>query len=145
MTTAQKVINLHPADSSYGLLLSLKRRIEQLENQTLYNPSQTHLIVPTEDGSLFLEQQQIIHCTAASSYCEIQLTDKKICISRTLKWVAQRLSANQFLRVHSSHLINTSAIVRYKKRKYPILELKNGKTIPVSQSHRSMVENFFNL
>ena len=145
MLTAKKVIPLHQTDSTQALLLSLKKRIAALESKTLYNPQQNYLIVPTEEGSLFLEQQRIIHCTAASSYCEIQMQDKKICVSRTLKWVSDQLASDQFIRVHSSHLINVKAIARYKKQKNPCLELINGAIIPVSRSHRKAIESFFHL
>lgn len=144
MISAKKVIPLHSSDHA-ALILHLKNRIERLEKDYDFLPKPTYLIVPSTEGSIFIDPQEIISCSAASSSCLIHLNQQKICVSRTLKWVNNQLISGHFIRIHNSHLINARKVTRYKKSGKAMIELKNGICLPVSRSHRADLENYFNI
>lgn len=55
----------------------------------------------------------------------------------TIDDVYQELQAHKFLRIHQSIIVNFHYV---QKRHYKIMELKNGKKLPISQSRRKEVK-----
>lgn len=65
------------------------------------------LMVPTKEGMTFLKVNDIIHLQSESNYTLIYLIDqKKVMVSKTLKYFEEKLINYNFLRIHQSHLIN---------------------------------------
>lgn len=135
MKTAHKIIRLDRTENSQmNEILSRIRNLERI----LEDPFDSFLIVPSEEGSSFISHNDILRCEANSNYCIIYLKEgSKACISKPLKWVADKLPSDLFMRVHCSHLINSRYIRKYIRSKNAFLELVNGKRIPVSRSRKS--------
>ncbi|MCB0431226.1 MAG: response regulator transcription factor [Flavobacteriales bacterium] len=74
----------------------------------------------------------IIRCEAEKNYTFFNISDgRKILVAKTLKEYDQALSAQGFIRIHQSHLINLVYVKTYIK-KTGIIELSNGTLLPVS-------------
>ncbi len=98
-------------------------------------PTTGKLALATSEGTRLVSFQNISHCRAESNYCMVLLTGgEQILISKTLKWVADQLPENMFVRVHASYLVRTTEI-SMQGRDYVLLE--SGISIPVSRSKKS--------
>jgi two-component system, LytTR family, response regulator len=71
------------------------------------NQQDAKLMVPTKEGMTFFKVNDIIHLQSESNYTLFFLTDqKKVIVSKTLKYFEEKLTDYNFLRIHQSHLIN---------------------------------------
>jgi two-component system, LytTR family, response regulator len=92
------------------------------------------LAIPTLEGLLFYDVNEIVHLEANSNYTNIYFSNKsKILASRTLKDFEELLPENVFFRTHHSHLINLNYIKRYIKGDGGQIELQNGNYVEVSR------------
>jgi len=65
------------------------------------------ITLPQQDGFQVLDVADIYFCKADDNYTEIYLENKKILISKTLKYFEEALSEFPFARIHKSYLVNT--------------------------------------
>jgi two-component system, LytTR family, response regulator len=112
-----------------------KKQVELLQQNMQHPKKQLHkLAIPTLDGLLFYDINNIIHLEANSNYTYIHLTNKtKITASKTLKEFEELLPEDIFFRTHHSHLINLNYIKRYIKGDGGQIELQNGTYVDVSR------------
>ncbi len=112
-----------------------KKQIELLQQNMQHSKKQLNkLAVPTLDGLLFFDINDIIHLEAQSNYTNIFFTNKpKILASKTLKEFEELLPLDIFFRVHHSYLINLNYIKRYIKGDGGQIELQNGTYVDVSR------------
>lgn len=100
-------------------------------------PLVSKIALPTLEGLRFVQYKDIVYCQADSNYTYVVLnSDKKILISKSLKFLEQKLPAEFFCRVHQSFLVNLNHIDRYVRGKSGHLVLDNGRTIPVARRKR---------
>ena len=92
------------------------------------------ITLPQQDGFQVLDVSDILYCKADDNYTEIFLEQKKILISKTLKYFEDVLAEFTFVRIHKSYLVNLNEVVRYKKGKGGSVVLSNGKELMVSAS-----------
>ena len=92
-----------------------KERIEILRQSLSENKSQDDKIaVPTAEGLEFIQIKNIVHIESSSSYSKIFFTDgKNMLVTKLLKDFEDILVPYKFYRVHNSHLINLSYIIKY--------------------------------
>lgn len=112
-----------------------KKQVELLQQNMQHPKKQLNkLAIPTLEGLLFFDINDIIHLEANSNYTNIYLTSKtKITASKTLKEFEEMLPEDIFFRTHHSHLINLSYIKRYIKGDGGQIELQNGTYVDVSR------------
>ncbi len=112
-----------------------KKQVELLQQNMQHPKKQLNkLAVPTLQGLLFFDINDIIHLEANSNYTYIYLINKtKITASKTLKEFEELLPEDIFFRTHNSHLINLNYIKRYIKGDGGQIELQNGAYIDVSR------------
>lgn len=92
------------------------------------------LSVPTLEGLLFLDFDEIIRCKAEDNYTEIFLKNKqKIVVSRTLGDIEEMLDGNSFFRVHQTHLINLKYLKKYIKGDGGQVVMHDGSTVDVAR------------
>ncbi|MFD1016488.1 LytR/AlgR family response regulator transcription factor [Winogradskyella rapida] len=102
------------------------------------------ITLPQQDGFEVLETADIMYCKADDNYTEIYLkNNKKKLVSKTLKYIEERLEASNFARVHKSYLVNVNEIVKYVKGKGGSVVLSNGQEILVSASKKSKLLAYF--
>jgi two-component system LytT family response regulator len=111
------------------------KQIELLQQNMQHPKKQLNkLAIPTLDGLLFFDINDIIHLEANSNYTFIYFAGKpKITASKTLKEFEEILPENIFFRTHHSHLINLNYIKKYIKGDGGQIELQNGTYVDVSR------------
>lgn len=98
------------------------------------------LALNTQDRIHMVNIDDILHCEADVNYTHFYFKGgKKLLVTRTLKEFEELLKDRGFLRVHQSHLVNTSAIKEFVKSDGGYLLLEDGKNIPVSTRKRMAV------
>jgi len=111
--------------------LKMKSFLENIRSQ---QEQLGKLSVPTLEGFLFIEINEIVNCRADDNYTEISLiTKEKILVSKTLKDVEEMLAGNTFFRIHQSHLINLKFLQRYVKGDGGYVVMKDGTSLDVSR------------
>jgi len=112
-----------------------KKQVELL-NQNMQQPKKqlSKLAIPTLDGLIFYDINDIIYLEANSNYTNIYLVNKiKVTASKVLKEFEELLPEDIFFRTHHSYLINLHYIKRYIKGDGGQIELQNGTYVDVSR------------
>ncbi|MEO6252398.1 MAG: LytTR family DNA-binding domain-containing protein [Ferruginibacter sp.] len=112
-----------------------KKQVELLQQNIQHQKKQLNkLAIPTLEGLLFFDINDIIHLEANSNYTFIHFSGKpKITASKTLKDFEDILPETIFFRTHHSHLINLNYIKRYIKGDGGQIEMQNGNYVDVSR------------
>lgn len=112
-----------------------KKQAELLQQNILHpKKSFNKLAVPTLEGLLFFDIQDIIRLEASSNYTNIcLLNNNKIIASKTLKEFEELLPADLFFRIHHSHIINLHFLKRYIKGDGGQVEMQNGDFVDVAR------------
>lgn len=93
--------------------------------------------IPTVDGLMFIEVNDIIRCQSSINYTTIYLkNNQKITVAKTLKEFDELLSDYNFYRVHNSHLINLIHIKKYNKNKGGYIEMCDHSEIQLSSRRK---------
>lgn len=93
--------------------------------------------IPTLDGLVFIEVNDIIRCQSHINYTSIHLkNNQKITVAKTLKEFDELLSDYNFYRVHNSHLINLAHIKKYNKGKGGIVSMSDHSEVEVSSRRK---------
>ncbi len=114
---------------------NISARMQQLA-KNLKGNSYKHfkLALPTHEGLVFINVDEIIYCEASGNYTNIFMNDgKKYVISRTLKEYEDLLDEQDFFRIHNSYLINLNAIKRYIRGEGGQVVMTNDKFLDVSK------------
>lgn len=101
------------------------------------------LAIPTAEGLLFYNIEEIIYLEAHSNYTNLHFTGKqKILASKTLKDFEELLPTDIFYRPHHSFIINLNYIKRYIRGDGGQIEMQTGAFIDVSRRKK---EEFLHL
>ncbi len=107
------------------------------------------LALPTQEGFVFVDINEISHCKAVSNYTEVHmLTGRTITSSRTLLEFERLLEGSGFVRVHQSGLINLRYVRKFRRGKGRggIIVMHDGSEIDVAQRRRDhFLEQFARL
>ena len=101
------------------------------------------ITIPQQDGFQVLNVADIIYCKADDNYTEIYLENKRIVVSKTLKYFEDALVEFPFARIHKSYLVNVNEVVKYVKGKGGCVIVSNGKELLVSSSKKSALLAYF--
>jgi len=101
------------------------------------------ITLPQQDGFQVLNVADIIYCKADDNYTEIYLENKKIVVSKTLKYFEEALSEFPFARIHKSYLVNVNEVIKYVKGKGGSVIVSNGKELLVSSSKKKDLLAYF--
>ncbi len=101
------------------------------------------LTLPQQDGFQVLNVSDILYCKADDNYTEIFLENKKIVVSKTLKYFEDALSDFPFARIHKSYLVNVNEVVKYRKGKGGSVVISSGKELLVSASKKKEFLSFY--
>lgn len=111
--------------------LNIKENKDVINNNT--SEPQSKIGLPTVNGLLFESINKIIRCEAKGPYTEFSFTDnKKVLISRSIKFYEELLSKHNFFRVHKSHLINMDHITEYLKGTGGNIIMTDGAVIAIA-------------
>ncbi|MCB9235831.1 MAG: response regulator transcription factor [Bacteroidia bacterium] len=90
------------------------------------------MVLPTREGFILINLENILHCEASGNYTIFHLTDgRQIVATRNLKVFDQQFAEHHFHRVHHKDLVNLAHVVKVNSKE-GFLTLTNGKTVEIS-------------
>lgn len=100
----------------------------------------THLAIPTIDGFVFVQPQNIIRMESDGRYTTLFLNNsEKIVASRNIGEFEEMLPESVFLRIHHSHLINISHVKRYIKSEGGQILMSDNAILEISRRKKEEV------
>jgi len=106
--------------------------------QSLQQRTPQRIALPTVDGIMIVDLQDILYCESENNYTRLYLTnDKMIFVAKTLKKIETLLSVDpDFFRIHHSFIVNMRFVRQYLKGDGGMVVLANGKNVPISRVKR---------
>ncbi len=141
-----KPINIDELVKAVDYVMEIRQKEDALEDRVLQpklNSVEGKITLPQQDGFQVLNVKDILYCKADDNYTEIYLENKKILVSKTLKYFEQALSNFAFARIHKSYLVNVNEVVKYRKGKGGSVVVSNGKELLVSASKKKELLAYF--
>ncbi len=124
----------------------IKQKENALEDKVLrpkLKSVEGKITLPQQDGFQVVNVADILYCQADDNYTHIYLENKKILVSKTLKYFEEALSDFAFARIHKSYLVNVNEVVKYRKGKGGSVVVSNGKELLVSASRKKEFLAYF--
>ena len=141
-----KPINIDELINAVNYVLEVKEKENTLQEKVLNSNTrgiEGKLTLPQQDGFQVLNISDILYCKADDNYTEIYLENKKLLVSKTLKYFEDALSDFPFARIHKSYLVNVNEVVKYRKGKGGSVVISNGKELLVSASKKKDFLSFY--
>jgi two-component system, LytTR family, response regulator len=141
-----KPINIDELIKAVDYVSEIKLKEDELEDKVLQPKLKSvegKITLPQLDGFQVLNVSEILYCKADDNYTEIYLENKKILVSKTLKYFEDALSDFPFARIHKSYLVNVNEVVKYRKGKGGSVVVSNGKELSVSASKKKELLSYF--
>lgn len=141
-----KPISIDELIKAVDYVKEIRQKEDALEDQVLkpkLNKVDGKITLPQQDGFQVLNVSDILYCKADDNYTEIYLVNKKILVSKTLKYFEEALSEFTFARIHKSYLVNVNEVVKYKKGKGGSVVVSNGKELLVSAAKKKELLSYF--
>lgn len=106
--------------------------------QSNFNNTFNKLTLPTKDGYVIVELEDIIRCEAQGNYSLFHLKNgDKIITSKTLKLYDDLLKEFNFFRTNRSNIVNLNHIKKYGKNRNTFVTMSDGTTLSLSEGRRS--------
>ena len=107
------------------------------QKEAYFNPKCLKLPLPTLEGFVFVNFEDIVHAEADRAYSVFSLnTHERIMVSSPLGDFEERLLNHNFIRVHYSHIINLGQVKQYIRGEGGHVIMTTGETVPVSRSRK---------
>lgn len=93
----------------------------------------------------YLPLDEVCYFEAAGDYVKVLADRRQYLVHDSLQALEQKLSPEQFLRIHRSHLVNTSQIqefIPYFNGEYTLV-MKNGATLKMSRNYKENLRRAF--
>lgn len=108
-----------------------------LENLRTGQQALPNLAIPTLEGLEIIKIEHIIYVVGEGNYCQIHLKDRApFLISKTIKYIEDRVEGHPFLRIHNSSLINLKEVKKYLKGAGGQVVMSDGKALNVSRNRK---------
>lgn len=141
-----KPINIDELIKAVNYVAEIVKKQNALEDRILtpkMKGVEGKITIPQQDGFQVLDVNDILYCKADDNYTEIYLENKKILVSKTLKYFEEALAEFAFARIHKSYLVNVNEVVKYRKGKGGSVVVSNGKELLVSASKKKDFLSYF--
>ena len=101
---------------------------------------------PTGQEVRICKVDTIVRARSEDNYCHVYFENgTSLFISKTIKWVAELLEGQRFLRVHQSHLINLDHVEGYTRTGGGEVFMSDGEKVPVSSRKKDELLKALNL
>ncbi|MCK8482006.1 LytR/AlgR family response regulator transcription factor [Psychroserpens algicola] len=122
---------------------SIEHQIQNLFNNL--KPNQAKIItIPSLTGFETLKVGDIVHLEADTSITHIYTKNKKIVVSKPIKYYEDLLDDTTFFKTHKSHLININHVQKYYKGKQSYVVMTNNSKVPISVRKKEDFLRHFN-
>jgi two-component system LytT family response regulator len=112
-------------------------RVAQLLDAMQGNKPKKRFAVPTMEGLILINADDIEYVKSDGPYCHFYYTDKRhLLISKTLKEAEEVLPPEDFFRIHNSYLVNLKYVQKYIRGEGGEVVMLNGEMIPVSRTKK---------
>ncbi|MCK0145962.1 LytTR family DNA-binding domain-containing protein [Arenibacter sp. F26102] len=141
-----KPISIDELIKAVEYVTEIREKEKAIEDRILtpkFNKVDGKITLPQQDGFQVLNVADILYCKADDNYTELYLENKKILVSKTLKYFEEALGEYVFARIHKSYLVNVNEVVQYKRGKGGSVIISNGKEIMVSASKKKNLLSYF--
>lgn len=141
-----KPINIDELIKAVSYVSEIKEKENAFDDRILkskMNRAEGKITLPQQDGFQVLNVSDILYCKADDNYTEIYLENKKLLVSKTLKYFEEALAEYPFARIHKSYLVNVNEVVKYRKGKGGSVIVSNGKELLVSASKKRQLLSYF--
>ncbi len=119
---------------------ALEKNKQLIENLGVQTFQKKKIVIPTQEGLVFVEIKRIVFCEGTDGYTKIHINDKKsILSSYSIGHFVKLLNDKEFYLIHKSYLININYIEKYLNEGYVVLS--NNNKLPVSRSKRTTFLN----
>lgn len=107
-------------------------------NLKTLNHANRKMAIPTVNGLIFVQVQDILRCESVGNYTRIYFTNKTTqVVSRSLKEFEYLLEEIGFFRVHHSHLINMQQLQSYIQGEGGFALMNDGTQVEVSRRRKA--------
>lgn len=107
------------------------------ENLLNSNHSFPNIAIPTMEGLEIIRAQHILYVIGEGNYSQIHLKGKSpLLISKTIKYIEERVDNRDFFRIHHSCIVNLHEIARYLKGAGGQVEMSDGKILNVARTRK---------
>ncbi len=96
----------------------------------------TKVALPTSQGFIFCDPEEIIRCEADGSYTKIYKVDGTILVSRNIGYIEELLNNQDFFRSHKSHLVNLLHVKEYIRGRGGFAVMSDNAQIEISKRKR---------
>lgn len=129
MQAVEKVSKIRDSQLSYKKLKSL-----------LEHTQDNKLSISTQEGISIIPKSEIVRVEGDGAYATIHLLNgEKEMVSRSIGHLEKEISSDNFLRVHTSHLINKHYLRKYIREDGGYALMTNGSQVPVSRRKRDVL------
>lgn len=114
----------------------------QLENlvQSLATKKLEKITIASTRGLQFIEIHSIIRIAGDGNYATFYLQNgERAVASKNLKTYQELLPADQFIRVHQSHIVNLRCVAKLLLQDGSVLKLADGSEVPLARRRREAV------
>lgn len=112
------------------------------ENDLPNSKTNGKIQVRTSRSIYLVEIQNIVRCEACKNYTTIYLqNEKSIIASHTLKDFESLLPFPMFLRVHNSHLVNSS-LIRWINLQEACMLLSDNSRVPIASRKHDLINKY---
>lgn len=84
--------------------------------------------------------EDVMYIKADGSYCDVVLSDRKVCVTKRLSEFEKLEEFGPFLRIHRSHIINLSFVQKIAKAEVGSLFMKDGAELSISKEKRARLD-----
>jgi two-component system, LytTR family, response regulator len=96
------------------------------------------LAVPTVEGLLFYDLDEIIRIEASGAYTIIySVKREKVVSSKNIKEYELQLPTENFYRVHNSHIINIKRLLKYDKGRGGLLTMEDSSVVELATRRKA--------
>jgi len=99
----------------------------------------------TKNGLKLFKESDILYALSEGNYTCLHLIDnQRLISSKKLKEVSSALTAEDFFRIHHSHIINLNHLVEYRNGGRNYVVMTDGKELDISKRKLNDFLNLFN-
>jgi two-component system LytT family response regulator len=110
---------------------------ELIKNLSNIKRTLSRVALPSSDGLIFIDIDEIIYCESDSNYTTFFLNNKeKLVVTKTLKEVERLLEENQFFRIHNSYLVNIGHIRKYVRGNAGYVVMSDGTNLNIGRNRK---------